>query len=206
MDISNIKEYAFEKIYEYVMSNGSDFITEQWQVVFVLVMIALGWLINKFDRTSVSDINFKFDVMPSMRPIRIPTADKGFWGAIKIWLFTTREWELTEDFIFYIDGIKYYVPKGFRFDGASVPKFLAMWLSPVGILLVGAVIHDWLYKNTYLKSCTEKELLFLPRSKCDKLFREICISVNGFTVLNYCCWIVLKLFGFIAWNKHRNND
>lgn len=202
MDFLYIKELILEKLYNYVIQHA-DYITEYYQFIIVISLIIISWLINKFDRNSIPDINFKYDDMPVMRPIRIPTADVGFWGALRIWLFERRRWELTEDFYFYIDGVKYIIPKGFDFDGASIPKFLNAWLSPVGVLLIASIIHDWLYKNTYLAVEDGSDVHFLERDQCDKLFREINISVNGFTVLNYTCWIALKLFGFIAWNKYR---
>ena len=40
---------------------------------------------------------------------------------------------------------EYVIEKGFEFDGASVPKFLAMWLSPTGVLLMGGLVHDYGY-------------------------------------------------------------
>ena len=35
---------------------------------------------------------------------------------------------------------------GFQFDGASIPKFLHPFFSPVGVLLMGGLVHDYAYK------------------------------------------------------------
>mgnify|MGYP000338234528 FL=1 len=75
-----------------------------------------------------------------MRPIKIPTAGKGFWGAIWLWFMRSRHWEIAKDFHFKIDEVEYVIPKGFQFDGASIPKFLHTWLSPVGVLLMGGLL------------------------------------------------------------------
>ena len=40
----------------------------------------------------------------------------------------------------------------------------------------------------------------------DELFRDICIEVNGFKLLNYLAYWALRIGGFVAWNGHRKND
>ena len=37
----------------------------------------------------------------------------------------------------------------------------------------------------------------------DTIFRDICIEVNGFKVLNYLAFWTLRLAGFVAWNGHK---
>jgi hypothetical protein len=91
-----------------------------------------------------------------MQPIRIPTKDKGFFGAIWLWIWCVRNWTIMKDFYFTLNGEKYVIPAGFQFDGASVPKFLATFLSPVGVLLIGGLVHDYGYKyKTLLKGRQE---------------------------------------------------
>ena len=34
-----------------------------------------------------------------------------------MWLLSTRNWELIEDWKYNIDGKEYIIPKGFQFDG-----------------------------------------------------------------------------------------
>ena len=48
-----------------------------------------------------------------------------------------------KDFEYKINGNNYVIPAGFKFDGASIPKFLHTFLSPVGVLLMGGLIHDY---------------------------------------------------------------
>lgn len=69
-----------------------------------------------------------------------------------------------KDFYYTINGEKYVIPAGFTFDGASVPKFLASFLSPVGVLLIGGLIHDYGYKyKTLLKA--DKNPLAVTKTK-----------------------------------------
>ena len=119
-----------------------------WQWTVVIILIIIGMIINFLDKKQANKwrVNFKYDEYPHMRPIRIATRDKGFWGAILMWLLGRRRWQISKDFHYELNGIKYVIPKGFSFDGASVPKFLATFLSPVGVLLLGGLIHDYAYK------------------------------------------------------------
>ena len=112
--------------------------------------------------------------------------------------------EISKDWRFELNGQKYVIPKGFVFDGASVPKFLASWLSPVGILLIGGLVHDYVYKYEVLlkadkKTTTDK----MTQKEADQLFRDINIEQNGIHVLNWAAYLALRAGGFVAWNGHR---
>jgi hypothetical protein len=41
------------------------------------------------------------------------------------------------------------IPKGFEFDGSSVPRFLWFSFPPYGDFFFGAIIHDYLYSTKY---------------------------------------------------------
>ena len=180
-----------------------------WQWAVVIALIVIGWVINIVDRKQVNKwrVNFKYDEYPHMRPIRIPTKSKGFWGAILMWLLGKRHWEISKDFHYQLNGTKYVIPKGFKFDGASVPKFLATFLSPVGVLLLGGLIHDYAYKYAALKPAVQKSsILSLNQKQADKIFRDINIEINGFYFLNYLAYWALRLGGWFAWNSHRKRN
>ena len=54
-----------------------------WQFTVVGILIAVGFIINMFGVDNKHKrIGFEYNVMPQLRPIAIPTAGKGFWGAI----------------------------------------------------------------------------------------------------------------------------
>ena len=189
-----------------------DFIIEQlitwWQFTVVGVLIIIGWVINLMGVDQDEPIvNLKYDEMPHMIPIRIPTAGKGFWGAIWLWLIGVRTWEIAKDWHFSVNGEDYVVPKGFVFDGASVPKFLASWLSPVGVLLIGGLVHDYIYKYRVLVKYGKKQTTDVMNQKqADQLFRDINIEQNGFHFLNNLAYWALRLGGFVAWNGHRKRN
>ena len=93
------------------------------------------------------------------------------------------------------------------FDGASVPKFLASWLSPTGVLLVGGLVHDYVYKYTVLLKKGKKETTSpMTQQEADALFRDIGIEQNGFHFLNKLAYWSLRIGGFVAWNGHRDRN
>ena len=99
------------------------------------------------------------------------------------------------------------IPAGFTFDGASIPKFLRTFFSPVGVLLIGGLVHDYAYKyKTLLESNKKKTMGDLTQKKADEIFRDINIVVNGFYVMNYLAYYSLRLGGFVAWNDHRKRN
>ena len=173
----------------------------QWTVFAVLVLV--GFIISYFDGQGESRVDFKFSDMPRMQPIPIDTKDKGFWKGIWMWITGVRHWEICHDFVYSIGEQEYVIPKGFQFDGASVPKFLAVWLSPTGVLLMGGLVHDYGYKYGTLLKREGGDLGAKDQAYMDKLFRDICIEVNGFKFLNYLAYIALALVGFLAWNGHK---
>jgi len=186
-----------------------DFIIEQlvtwWQFTVVGILIIVGFIANLFGVDQDEDlIGFKYKEMPHMKPIAIPTAGKGFWGAIWLWLMGTRQWEIAKDFHYTINGEDFVIPKGFQFDGASIPKFLHTWLSPTGVLLMGGLIHDYGYKYATLLKKDKKTTIGVKDQKwMDQTFRDINIEQNGFHLLNKLAYWALRLGGFVAWNGHR---
>ena len=173
-----------------------------WQWSILIALIIIGFIINLFDKKVDSRVNFKYKDYPVMRPIRIATKGKGFFKMILMWILGTRHWEIAEDFEYELNGKKYVIPSGFKFDGASIPKFLHTFLSPVGVLLLGGLVHDYAYKYAALQP-KKGELLLLDQKKADEIFRDINIEINGFYFMNYLAYWSLRLGGFMAWNKHR---
>ena len=187
-----------------------DLMSTFWQWAILAVLVATGFVISHFDGQGELRVGFTYKNMPKMSPLPIATKDKGFFKGVWMWLMGTRHWEIVEDWHYQLGDNKFVIPAGFQFDGASVPKFLATFLSPVGVLLMGGLVHDYAYKYAGLKtSGTKKEQKLeweLDQKMADELFRDICIEVNGFKVLNYLAYWSLRLAGFVAWNGHRDRD
>ena len=145
--------------------------------------------------------------MPTMKPLPIKTKGKGFFKGILLWLLGVRQWEIANDWEYTLNGNKYVVPAGFKFDGASIPKFLHTFLSPVGVLLMGGLVHDYAYKyETLLRANKRDTLGKISQKRADEIFRDINIEVNGFYVMNWLAYWSLRVGGFVAWNGHRKRN
>ena len=177
----------------------------QWTVLIAVILIAA--IINWTDRRAKTKMKFYFKGKPVLQPVQIKTKGKGFWKGIVLWLLSTRNWILKEDWKYNIDGTEYVIPAGFQFDGASIPKFLRTFFSPVGVLLIGGLVHDYAYKyKTLLKKNKKDTMGEITQKKADEIFRDINIIVNGFYSMNRLAYWSLRLGGFVAWNGHRKRN
>lgn len=187
---------------------------------------------------SVFTLPFK---MPQVEPIPIPT--KGLPLLKRAWatLTSVRRWRLAEDWRFVMfNDVEIVIPKGFEFDGASIPKpvyflagvllvlffigieissvlalFLAilfmlsgLLLSPVGIMLVAGIIHDFAYSYGYLWRYDGDQLVKYKygdgeRLEWDELFLNVNLQVNGVIYADHLAAGLLKMFGGVAWDKAR---
>ena len=178
-----------------------------WQWSILIAVVIITFLINLLDKKKSSNLKFSYKEMPELKPIAIPTKGKGFWKGIVMWLTSTRNWQITKDWHYNINGVEYVIPAGFTFDGASIPKFLRTFFSPVGVLLIGGLVHDYMYKYAACKPSTEGAPLMLVNQKdSDRIFRDINIEVNGFYTMNHLAYWSLRLGGFVAWNGHRKRN
>ena len=176
-----------------------------WQWSLLIILVIIGFLINLLDKRK-SNLTFHYEALPHLQPIKIATKGKGFWKGIVMWLLSTRNWKVTQDWKYRMNGNEYIIPAGFQFDGASIPKFLRTFFSPVGVLLVGGLVHDYMYKYAALKRTGKGGLLLVDQKKADQIFRDINIEVNGFYFMNYLSYWSLRLGGWVAWNGHRKRN
>ena len=175
-----------------------------WQWSILIALIIIGFIVNLFDKKIDNRVNFKYSSYPLMKPVKIATKGKGFFKMILMWLLGVRHWKIAKDFEYEIYNKKYVIPAGFVFDCASIPKFLHMFLSPVGVLLMGGLVHDYAYKYETLLCKNKKDTMgIISQKKADQIFRDIGIEINGFYLMNYLAYWSLRLGGFMAWNKHR---
>lgn len=88
------------------------------------------------------------------------------------------------------------IPKGFKYDLSSSPRFLWSILPPDGDFAIGALIHDYLYVNKlYNRKFNDLEML------------KWSIVMNGTRKIslrnidNYTRYYGVRLFGWFVWNK-----
>jgi len=150
------------------------------------------------------------DSMPAVKPVLIPTKNQNTkLQKIVASIFEVRKWVLTENWYYELsDGSMILIPKGFEFDGASIPRPLWALLSPTGLLLIPGLVHDYAYMYAQLWQVTSNKVVEpygqdKNRKDWDKLFRSMGQEINGFSFVNFISWFALWLGGWLVWRGHR---
>jgi len=101
--------------------------------------------------------------------------------------------ELVEDWAFCVNGIWYWIPAGYVFDGASIPR--AFWFiigSPFDPLFwAAALAHDFIYL-THL----------LSRAIADDIFRCFLKTKNVGIVKSQTMYVAVRTFAGFAWKNN----
>lgn len=143
----------------------------------------------------------------------IGTKGLSWFDAIRVWWGSPREWELLEDWDFQLpNGKSVTVPKGYRFNGASVPRVFRSLVSPNGVMLVQSLLHDFGYDYDYLwarqPDGSHVRDAIRPYNGArkeiwDQVFREVGNHVNGMSWLNTAAYWALRLGGKSSWKACR---
>jgi len=185
-------------------------------MAFYLVFFVFGSPFYKTVRNRLikAGVRITPEEMPVLRPLPIKTSPKDKkkrWVFTKtiIWFFAIRQWRLEENFQYKLaDGTKLILHKGFEFDGASVPRPLWALLSPVGLLLIQGLIHDYGYRYQQLWQIDENGDV-VPYKKggkkkeWDKLFKQVGREVNGMAIIGFLAYLSVRWFGCFAWENNR---
>ena len=112
----------------------------------------------------------------------------------------TAKLELIEPFTVYsatLDAI-ITAPKGFTFDGESIPAWLHGLVPPFGQSKRGACIHDYLYANHGYRTFGG-EFHAVTRAQADAVYKELVLSKGLPGWRANIRWGVLRLVGWAAW-------
>lgn len=183
--------------------------------IITVVLLALFFVLSKLGKWLKIKIEHTApDSMPKLIPIPIPTkAQKGTLERLIVYVTEARKWQVAEDWCYEHGGDTFIVPKGFVFDGASIPRPFWPLLSPIGLLLLPGLIHDFGYRYNYIwckdasaacgyvKKYENADQLFW-----DKLFYAVGKEVNGMKIIDCIAFIALKSLGHLAWNENRDNQ
>ena len=93
-------------------------------------------------------------------------------------------WKLIKDYTVEVNGRKITIPKGFKTDFASVPRFLWNLIPPFGRYGIPAIVHDYLYY-----SCE------LPKKEADEIFYRLMLERGVPKLKAYLMYIAVRLFG-----------
>ena len=103
---------------------------------------------------------------------------------------------LTDIDVILSDGEIINIPKGFTFDGSSVPRFLWWAFPSYGDFLFAALLHDWFYVTRHRSSAigtkearkfADKEMFIWSNILNNRTF--------GKRVDNYIRYVVVKALG-----------
>ncbi len=151
--------------------------------------------------------------MPKLQPLPIPVMRKRPLSKLIVWARSKRHWKLVEDWYYILpDGRKIMIPQGFEFDGVSIPRIFWSILSPVGLLMIPSLIHDYAYRYNMLWEVERQDdgretfrtyQQGAGRRFWDTLFRQVAHQVNGFFFVNHLAWAGLVCGGWWAWKQHR---
>lgn len=161
-------------------------------------------------------IDVAFDGMPSIRLENYQLPESA--GVLQRLAVATRRrrFSLREDWQMELDDVEYFhdlngiveIParhsdsRSIVFDGATIPfpwliSLLTVGiLRPLGIMLVGSIVHDYAYQYGSLRISRNGgpfEQLPLSRNRADRLFRDIVGTVNRLPAVGYIAWFAVRL-------------
>lgn len=89
----------------------------------------------------------------------------------------------------------------------AAPLVVMATISPVGILLVPSLIHDFGYQFGELRNRNGDPIPgYNSRSAVDMVFFGLAVHYNRAVTIALLAYIALLLFGWIAWNSCRNKE
>lgn len=151
---------------------------------------------------------FSYSSQPQLEPVEESLDTDAPWRTrIKHWMKASKRlWVFIQDWKFNLDGESYIIPKGFTFDGASVPKALQCICNPMGILLYAAIVHDFGYRYSALLKVNKEPSRTLTRAEVDLMFYKINLQLNQLAGLSYVTYLAVRLGGYFIWKNHRANE
>lgn len=162
------------------------------------------------------DCIFEFASLPKMKANMLPTNAKCCFARLRQ-LSKRRIYTITQDWKLELKNYELVcipenqrnnfiitVPKGFRFDGASVPwpvNVLSLGvLRPMGILFTASIIHDYAYRNgaVWIETTERDEptQCEISRKEADRLFKDTIRIVNNAPVIAWLAWLGVRIGGY----------
>lgn len=153
--------------------------------------------------------------LPLMKPVPLPIPEPvawwNIWGKIKN-LFQRaqpRRWEIMEDYSFYVPWLNttIWIPKGFIFDGASIPRLLWPFMAPTGVMFIAGLFHDFGYRyNSWADENNEPIYHGAGKEFFDDQIERMGTYINDITVIPNVCWFGLVIGGWKTWNTRRKEN
>ena len=139
----------------------------------------------------------------------IPTPPVPWYKKLfSVFIGERRQWEIMEDYVIWSNFLQVFIfiPKGFIYDGASVPKLLNSIYSPVGSLFLGSGPHDLGYRYEGLLLINTDGYIFFKkysRKELDHAFQDFCALESHLNSSSYFATTLLHIVGIPTWRNHR---
>ena len=100
-----------------------------------------------------------------------------------------RYWVTAQDQPYTLsDGTPITIPKGYMFDGHSLPLFILPWVNPYSYDMYAALLHDYLY-----------EYRIGTRKQADLQYLYLMQQLGTNKVRRYTFFIAVRVFGWVWW-------
>jgi len=147
---------------------------------------------------------------PIMQAVPTKIENNWFLEIFKFFMFR-RKWKIREDYCLWVPELArwIFIPAYFIFDGASVPKLLNGIYSPTGMLLLGAVPHDFGYRYKGLFHIDHNgKIYFVEYSKkqLDHIFEILNTYESGMAKASYLATKLLGVVGYLGWWGNRKKN
>ncbi len=185
-------------------------------IIPVLLISIYFFLLHQYKKSKIVLLSNGGEIeMPLLKPVSIPTKNQdSIYKKWLIYFYSVRKWQLMENWQYELitdDGKlnTIIIPKGFVFDGASIPRIFWFFLSPIGLLLIPALIHDYGYKYNQLWIIENvKPVAYMKKAGqkyWDNLFRDVGNNVNNIIVINTIARFAVGIAGKKTFDGYRDN-
>jgi hypothetical protein len=101
--------------------------------------------------------------------------------------------QIAADFVAYLALIAYWIPRGYVYDGASIPRIFWFLIgSPFEpVFAAAALVHDWFYL-THL----------VPRAVADECLYQLLRACGVGTVRAHIIWAAVRSCAGFAWTNN----
>lgn len=111
-------------------------------------------------------------------------------------------WFLVQDWMVQFEGHEISVPCGFRFDLASIPRFLWPIVGPFELSVAAPLIHDWMYRwGGKLPAGSVDPRREFSRRDADRAFRWVMEEEGVGAFRRTAAWLAVRVFAWRAWRR-----
>lgn len=112
------------------------------------------------------------------------------------------EWTVCESVLVEDGYRRWWLPRWFRFDYASVPRFIRPLIQTTDLGTAGPLVHDYLYRLGGRVWGCDGQTIRYTRAEADRLFLDLMASVDR--VPRWRRWLAyqaVRRFGGGAWRN-----